>query len=308
MSSSHPRTLDPKLDVVFKLLFADQRNRPLLISLLSAVLQPKQPIREAEVLNPKIERETLAEKGAVLDIRVQLQDGRQVDVEMQVAPHPGLRERVLYYWARLYVAQLHPGDLHTQLQPVVGVFIANFRELPDERFHSTFRLLEVHSQRSFSEALQLHFLELPKLPSPSDVESPDPSEAAVLKWGRFLAAQSDQELTRLAMTDSDLRAAKAALDRLSADPEAQRLAEERRLAVWNHERTIHLSRAEGHAEGRIEGRAEGRIEGRVEGRAEGESALRQAVRALCEVLEIPLTPDREQALVAELRTQRAWPD
>ena len=30
MSTARPRTLDPKLDVVFKLLFSDEQNRPLL--------------------------------------------------------------------------------------------------------------------------------------------------------------------------------------------------------------------------------------------------------------------------------------
>ena len=51
--SSVPRTLlDPKLDVVFKLLFADERNRGLLISLLTAILEPPEPITGVTVLNP----------------------------------------------------------------------------------------------------------------------------------------------------------------------------------------------------------------------------------------------------------------
>ena len=47
------RTLDPKLDVVFKLLFSDERNKGLLISLVSAVLKPAAPISDIEILNPE---------------------------------------------------------------------------------------------------------------------------------------------------------------------------------------------------------------------------------------------------------------
>jgi len=41
--------LDPKIDVVFKLLFAHPSHRDIQISLLTAVLQPKVPIPEATV-------------------------------------------------------------------------------------------------------------------------------------------------------------------------------------------------------------------------------------------------------------------
>jgi flagellar biosynthesis/type III secretory pathway protein FliH len=57
--------------------------------------------------------------------------------------------------------------------------------------------------------------------------------------------------------DPNLRQAKNALERLSADPAARELARERELAVWNYERGLRLARREGRAEGREEGREEG---------------------------------------------------
>jgi predicted transposase/invertase (TIGR01784 family) len=76
-----PRTLlDPKLDVVFKLLFADERNRGLLISLLTAILEPPEPITGVTVLNPDTPKETVVDKGAILDLRVRLRGGAQINV------------------------------------------------------------------------------------------------------------------------------------------------------------------------------------------------------------------------------------
>jgi predicted transposase/invertase (TIGR01784 family) len=252
------RTLDPKLDVVFKLLFAAEKNRPLLASLLNAVLEPSEPIVELRVLNPEVTRESVAQHGAILDVRVRLRDGRQADVEMQAAPCAALRERFLYYWARAFSEQLPRGSGHARLMPVIGVFILGFRELPGSRLHSVYALREAERRDVLSEALELHFLELPKIAAEVDrPDGPGGAAAALVNWCRFLAAQSDEELEILAMVNPDLSAAKKALDELSADPEARRLAEERRLAEWNYAYTLYAERAEGRAEGLSEGLAKG---------------------------------------------------
>ncbi len=58
------------------------------------------------------------------------------------------------------------------------------------------------------------------------------------------------------MADSDINTAKLALDRLSADPVAQRIARDREVAIWNYEAGLHLAREEGEARGKAEGKAE----------------------------------------------------
>jgi hypothetical protein len=60
---------------------------------VSAVLKPCSPIREATVLNPALPRELPRDRSVVLDIRLLLDDGRQVDVEMQVQVRKDATER-----------------------------------------------------------------------------------------------------------------------------------------------------------------------------------------------------------------------
>ena len=60
----------------------------------------------------------------------------------------------------------------------------------------------------------------------------------------------------MAISNPDIAAAKDALDRLSADPQARQLAEERELARWNLAYSLQLARQEGQAEGKAEGKAE----------------------------------------------------
>jgi predicted transposase/invertase (TIGR01784 family) len=86
-------TLDPKLDIVFWMLFGAEQNRALLLSLLDAVLVPAAPIVSAVVLHAQPERNGVEEKSIALDVRVQLENGESVDVEMQTQRRPAQRER-----------------------------------------------------------------------------------------------------------------------------------------------------------------------------------------------------------------------
>ena len=244
------RTLDPKLDIVFWMLFGAERNRELLISLLNAVLRPAAPIDEVEVLPAQPEGESPDDKGIVLDVRVRLDSGEQIDVEMQSQRHPALRERALYYWARLYSGQLPRGSDYTRLRRCAVILVANFRELAGPRFHSTFCPRELESGELLTEHLSIHVLELPKLGGPADGND----EPGLLDWGKFLSARNDEELEDLAMQSPVMKQAKEALEQISADPEARVLAERREMALISYELGLGTARREGREEGREEGR------------------------------------------------------
>ena len=112
------RSLDPKIDVIFKLLFVAAENRRALIDLLSAVLKPRYPIAEVTILNPEIPKRQLDDKGTILDILVKLGNGQLINVEMQVAHHAYLVARANDYAARVYAAMLERGQGCEELRPV----------------------------------------------------------------------------------------------------------------------------------------------------------------------------------------------
>lgn len=141
------------------------------------------------------------------------------------------------------------------------MLVLNFVDLPTKSYHSEFRLLDVREQAPYSEHLVFHVLELPKLPKlPSRHDEPDllPDEPLLWKWGSFLRAKTKQELERLAMSDPIFGEAKSALENLSQDPKAQRLAEERRIAERFYNIGLRLEKEKAAAEGHAKGRAEGR--------------------------------------------------
>jgi len=288
-----PATLSPRNDVVFKLLFADARNRGLLRALLNAVLQPSRPIVSVDVINPEIHRDSIDDRGLVLDILAVHDDGTRTDVEMQAYPQPALPERALYHWARLFRDGIGRGDDFAALRPCRVIFFLAHRQLPGTRVHSTFGAREKHDGTLLSDALEIHTVELPKLGDMAPTT--EPADAAVLDWARFLAAETDEERRRMATHNPDIDQANEALERLSQDPTA------RVLAQWREDQ-LRLLQVE---------RAEVRRLGREEG-------LRTAIETLCQVLALELSPPRRAALAAmrgaeltalleHLGRERAWP-
>lgn len=157
-------TLDPTLDVVFKLLFAAPDSRGTLAALLAAVLRPATPISSVEVLNAEVSKEDIDDKGIALDILVSLADGTKLDVEMQADKRPAFRDRALYYWARVFGARLEPGDSYSTLLPVISILFLDYRELEGTRLHSTFPAPGKYMTTSASTTgLEIHVIELPKL-------------------------------------------------------------------------------------------------------------------------------------------------
>jgi predicted transposase/invertase (TIGR01784 family) len=258
------RRLDPKLDIVFWMLFGEERNRALLISLLNAVLRPIVPIEAVEVLHAQPERAGVGDKAIALDVRVRLLNQEQIDVEMQSQWREAQRERKLYYWARLYSGQLNRGQDYAMLRRCAVVAITNYSELEEPRFHSVFRLRADHSAAILSDHIELHYVQLPHLSQALDQND----EHTLVLWGKFLAASNDDELERLADENPVLKQAKDALDRLSDDPDARERAEMREMALVSYEFQLAAAREAALARGLAEGTAKGLAEGTAKGLAE----------------------------------------
>ncbi len=241
--------LDPKVDVVFKLLMSRADNAPLLCSMIEAVVDLPEPIESVTVLNPEIPRELASHKTVVLDVHVRCADGTLIDVEMETQPRPVLARRVLFYWSGLYSGQLGRGEDYHRLRRTISIVWLN-GTLPKlgDRFHSIFDLREREVNEVLTDDLEVHLLALPKLYGPQVVDE------RLARWARFFLAADEQSLHALAAEDRTMSKAVDELERLSRDPATQRMLEnlERDRRFHGHEV------AEGREEGRYEGRHEGR--------------------------------------------------
>jgi len=157
-----PALLDPKLDVVFKRLFAEAPD--LLVDLINAVRQQEPAIVDVEIINPHIAPEEISGKTIVLDILARDLEGRLFSIEMQTRQHIGWPARSVYYLARSMGRQLQAGGSYRQIQPVIGIHLLDFN-LFAESDHAcwAFELRDrQYPHVVLDRSLQLYMLELPK--------------------------------------------------------------------------------------------------------------------------------------------------
>ncbi|MBI2396005.1 MAG: PD-(D/E)XK nuclease family transposase, partial [Deltaproteobacteria bacterium] len=156
---------------------------------------------------------------------VELEGGKLVDVEMQCDFRGGHGARWLYHWARLFSSRLRRGDDYERLEPVVCIVFLAARS-DASRFHATYEVREVHDHSALSDVLAVHVLHLPRL----EQAATEGEGAELQRWARFLRFENERALDSLARESPVMADAKHALELLSREPSAQRIAEMRREA------------------------------------------------------------------------------
>ncbi len=255
--------LSPKYDFVFKRLFGDANHiAPLAAFLQAALGLPEEEFAEILIVDPNLNSEYDGDKHCVLDVRVKTGSGRDVDVEIQVKPSAELFNRIQCYTAKMVAGQVKAGESYRGMAQSICIVIVDFRLWEKgARYHHRFQLYDREAETAYPNSMEIHTLELPKIPKDSD-------GTALWNWLKFISSETREEFASLAGKDAVMAEAVARLMELSADEKARLRAEAREKWEWDNAARMRQSREEGLAEGRAEGRAKGRAEGRVEGLAE----------------------------------------
>lgn len=151
-----------KDDLVFKAFFAKKGNEKYLKSFLEAVLNIK-------IQNMEVEQEsdlyklTIDQKPGRLDVQATIDDGKIIDIEMQVKDEKNIEQRTLYYGSRIISGQLERGEKYKQIKPVILINILNFNIFNVEEYHTqTITVLKEHKEYEVLKEVTYHFIELPK--------------------------------------------------------------------------------------------------------------------------------------------------
>ena len=135
-------------DLMFKSFFS--KDEKVLISLLKSFLPALQDkrIESIQILNPesattkeKAKQQLISldsslyprffnKKQITLDLRLKLNTGENINVEMQCLSQKAFLERILFYWARLYTEDLKRGEGYEKLYPAYSLVFTDFDVLP----------------------------------------------------------------------------------------------------------------------------------------------------------------------------------
>ena len=166
--------LPVKSDVLFRLFFADERNKEFLIDFLKAVLKlPEDDYHEVSIADPNLLRDYPGDKLGIIDVKLYTASRKVVHIEIQLVVTPETRERMVYYVAKLITEQMGCGDDYDAIRRVISIVILDEELIPDSvKYHHRFTLFDPEGKAplgvELTDVIEINTLELRKLPKGAD--------------------------------------------------------------------------------------------------------------------------------------------
>ena len=248
------KRLPLKSDYVFKRIFASEENNSILKAFLEAVLDTK--IKNVEVKNPELTPDMADEKLGILDIKVDIDDKKIVDVEMQVSNEYNFRQRTITYISKLASEQLKAGNKYEMQKEIIAINILNFSYLDRNAYHSVAKMIfektkpeeyvELNikpEEEVLTDTFEVHFIELEKFKK----KNPDCS-TKLAQW-LWLIEGSEEKMAEAAKENKEVKKAIDELEKISLSPEERQRYEDREWAIMRYNSEVRANYEHGHKAG-----------------------------------------------------------
>ena len=199
-------------DYLFKVLM--QKDERVLRSIISAVLLMKEEeIESVHIENPIIPGEKINDKDVMVDVRVTMNKGVILDLEMQVARHEYWPARSIYYAAR-NLSNLQKGEDYEKVMPVYQVGFLDFQPFKGEKvFRSENKLMDTKTHRLYTDLLTVITVVMPQ----NDIASHEDKEYNLDGWAKLFKARTWEEARAMAENNTALYEAAETMYTISED-------------------------------------------------------------------------------------------
>ncbi|WP_415338583.1 Rpn family recombination-promoting nuclease/putative transposase, partial [Clostridium perfringens] len=243
----------PQIDFVFKKIFGTEKNKPILINFLNAVIKPTTPIKDVEIKNNDIDKDFIEDKFSRLDVKATTSNKEHINIEIQVKNEYNMIQRTLYYWSKMYSEQIQNRDNYSKLERTVCINILNFKYLKNDKYHNAYRLKEITSNEELTDLQEIHFIELPKFNEIGNKENVDVEKMDALeKWLEFLVEPESNTVRQLELSNEEIKLAKSELYRLSMDSKEREQYNMREKAIYDRISALENAEAKGKIERELE--------------------------------------------------------
>lgn len=220
--------MKPKIDFAFKEIMTDEKART---GFLSAMLKMKpEDIQETHILNTNLRREHEDDKQGILDVRVLLNNNQEIDIEIQLSKLNVWADRSLFYLSKMFIEQIKPRDSYRVFKKCVSISILDFDLFRGEKeFYSCFHIREDNRHFIYTDKMEFHVIELPKLPEKLKEDSSN-----IELWAKFINSEKKEEFDMLAKKDPYIESAYKHLQVISQDKEKRMEYEAREKAIRDY--------------------------------------------------------------------------
>ncbi|MEY8516052.1 Rpn family recombination-promoting nuclease/putative transposase [Lachnospiraceae bacterium 29-84] len=249
--------MKPKVDFAFKEIMADEKART---GFLSAVLniQPED-IKETHILNANLRQEHIDDKLGILDVRLLMDNNREIDIEIQLSELKVWADRSLFYLAKMLIEQIKPGDSYRVFKKCVNISILDFILFKDgpsvsseTPFYSCFHIREDTRHFLYTDKMEFHVIELPKLPKGLTAGCSN-----LELWAKFINAERKEDFVMIAQKDPYIESAYKKLQLISQDKDKRQEYEAREKAIRDYSEMMLEAEERGWEKGMEKGILEG---------------------------------------------------
>ena len=196
-----PKTLPvpTNSDFVFKRIFGDERNIGSLHAFLQAVLDMEEgQLGEIQILNPYVMPESYSDKFGILDLKAKTTQGKIINVEIQLQREASCYSRIIYYLSKMIYQQVKTGEEYDVIQKVISISILDHHFIQENHnYHHIFKLIDTYHKVCFGDIIEIHTLELPKLPDTHD-------GTKLWDWLAFFKSKDESQLKELANQNQEV--------------------------------------------------------------------------------------------------------
>ena len=213
-------------DYVFRKIL--QENNDVLKALICSILHMEPDGIKVTVTNPISLGETFSSKDFILDVRVVLNDGRLIDLEMQMTDEYNWPDRSISYASRNF-DQLKRGEYYIDAKPVHSIGFLNFTLFEDDpEFNALYQLLNIKTKRLYSEKFSIHVIDLSRI----DLATEEDRHYGIDRWAKLFKTKTWEDLRMITKNNETMQKAADSLYQLNSDAVARQCAQSRADAAY----------------------------------------------------------------------------
>ena len=227
-------------DYMFRAIL--QKDKQVLKALVSALLHlEKDSVKEVTITNPIELGAAISDKDFILDIRIDLDGEKLIDLEMQVTNQYNWPECSISYATRSF-DHLNSGQDYSEVLTVHSIGFLNYTLFPEApEFFATYELRNKKSGKLYSSKFSIHVLDLTKI----DLATKEDKKFGIDRWARLFMAKTWEELRMVAKNNPDLLQASNELYTINKDDLIRQQARARADAeFWERNRNARIKKLE----------------------------------------------------------------
>ena len=236
-------------DIFIKYMFGmeTKQSNHLVLSFINSVLGDSGYPTITKVIqkNPYNYKEFIDDKESILDIKIEDENHKLYNVEMQSTGTTHFRNRALYYWSKLYASQIKESVDYETLLPTIGINILDFTLFPELPEYHNFFVITEGKKREYvlTDHLIIHFLEIPKIKGRG-------ISSKITNWLLYLKSEGqDKDMLKILLeSDEDLKSAHEVYKAFNEDEMLREHALAREKTKRDNRHLLTMAREDGRLE------------------------------------------------------------